>query len=93
MVSLIRVFLQFQDFVCYAKRSFSEAFVWMATFLVTVFLDVDMGLLVGLLVSIIFLICWGYFPKIEVIGITEFDDLFLQGDQYHKVPKFYLNSI
>ncbi len=65
----------------------------MATFLVTVFLDVDMGLLVGLLVSIIFLISWGYFPKIEVIGITEFDDLFLQGDQYNKVPTFSLNSI
>jgi solute carrier family 26 protein len=77
--------MQFRDFVCYAKRSFSEAFVWMATFLATVFLDVDLGLLVGLIVSLLFLIAWGYFPKIELIGVTEYDDVFLQGDKFQKV--------
>jgi MFS superfamily sulfate permease-like transporter len=85
MVSLIGILMQFRDFVCYAKRSFSEAFVWMATFLATVFLDVDLGLLVGLIVSLLFLIAWGYFPKIELIGVTEYDDVFLQGDKFQKV--------
>ena len=45
------------------------------------------GLLVGLVVSLLFLISWGYFPKIELVGRTEFDDLFLQGDKFQKVTK------
>jgi hypothetical protein len=42
MVSLTGIFRQYQDFLRYAKRSFSEALVWMTTFLATVFLDVDL---------------------------------------------------
>ena len=93
MVSLKGIFMQFQDFVCYSKRSFSEAFIWMATFLSTVFLDVDLGLLVGLSVSLMFLVAWGYFPRIELVGKTEYDDLFLQGDKFQKVTIHSKNLI
>ncbi len=85
VVSLFGIFLQFRDLRRYAKRSYSEAFVWMSTFLSTVFLDVDLGLLIGLVVSLLFLIAWGYFPKIELIGQTEYKDLFLQADSFQKV--------
>ena len=79
------IFIQFRDLVRYAKRSHSEAFVWIATFLFTILLDVDLGLLAGIIVSLLFLISWGYFPKIEVIGRTSHRDLFLQADSFQKV--------
>jgi MFS superfamily sulfate permease-like transporter len=60
----------------------------MATFLSTVFLDVDLGLLVGLTVSLMFLVAWGYFPRIELVGKTEYSDLFLQGDKFQQVFVF-----
>jgi len=46
---------------------------------------VDLGLLVGITVSLLFLIAWGYFPKIELVGRTEFQDLFLQADSFNAV--------
>jgi MFS superfamily sulfate permease-like transporter len=76
---------QFRDLIRFARRSSSEAFVWVATFLCTVFLDVDVGLIVGLGVSLLFLIAWGYFPKIELVGRTEYQDLFLQSDSFQSV--------
>ena len=85
LVSLIGIFKQYQDFLRYARRSVSEAFVWMATFVATVLLDVDLGLLVGLVVSLMFLVAWGYFPKIELIASTDFDDVFLQAGKFEKV--------
>ena len=87
LVSLFGIFLQFRDLIRYSKRSFSEAFVWTATFLVTVFVDVDLGLIVGLVVSLLFLISWGYFPKIELIGRTDFADLYLQADGFQQVKR------
>ena len=59
--------------------------MWIATFLFTVLLDVDLGLLGGLIVSLLFMISWGYFPKIEVVGRTEYEDLFLQADSFQQV--------
>jgi hypothetical protein len=40
---------------------------------------------VGLVVSLLFLVAWGYFPKIELIGRSQFDDVFLQGGKFQKV--------
>lgn len=92
LVSLLGIFVQFRDLVRFARRSLSEAFVWLTTFLFTVFLDVDMGLVVGLAVSLLFLIAWGYFPKIELVGRTEYQDLFLQADSFHS-GLYYGNTI
>ena len=85
LVSLLGIFVQFRDFVRFARRSSSEAFVWMSTFLFTVFLDIDVGLIVGIGVSLLFLIAWGYFPKIELVGRTEYQDLFVQADSFQAV--------
>jgi len=52
-------------------------------------LDVDLGLVVGLVVSILFLIAWGYFPIVELVGRTEYQDLYLQADSYHSVISNY----
>ncbi len=49
------------------------------------FQDVDVGLIVGLAVSLMFLVAWGYFPKIELVGRTEYQDLYLQADSFQAV--------
>jgi hypothetical protein len=41
-----------------------------------------------------FLVAWGYFPKIELVGRTEYQDLYLQADSFQAVCDFInLNSI
>ena len=70
------IFMQFKDVYLYAKRSNSEVFVWLATFLGTVFIDIDYGLMIGLIVTFIFLLWWGYHPKVELIDLTDQEDLF-----------------
>jgi hypothetical protein len=32
-----------------------------------------------------FLVAWGYFPKIELVGRTEYQDLYLQADSFQAV--------
>ena len=76
MVSLRGILMQFKDVKIYAKRSNSEIFVWLSTFLGTVFVDIDYGLIIGLGVTFIFLLWWGYYPKVELISLTDHEDLF-----------------
>ena len=77
IVSLRGILMQFKDLCTYGKRSYSEVFVWMATFLGTVCIDIDFGLMIGLGTSLAFLLWWGYHPKVELIGTTGQDDLFV----------------
>ena len=77
VVSLRGILTQFKDLYIYAKRSYSEVFVWLATFLGTVFIDIDYGLIIGLATSLAFLLWWGYHPKVELLGRTERNDLFV----------------
>ena len=77
IVSLRGILMQFKDLCIYGKRSYSEVFVWLATFLGTVCIDIDFGLMIGLGTSLAFLLWWGYHPKVELIGTTDQDDLFI----------------
>ena len=90
IVSLFGILSQFRDLVRYARRSKSEAVIWVSTFLFTVLLDVDLGLLAGIGVSVLFLVAWGFFPKIEVVGRTQYEDVFLQDDRFQKVSKILI---
>ena len=77
IVSLRGILMQFKDLYTYGKRSYSEVFVWLATFLGTVCIDIDFGLMIGLGTSLAFLLWWGSHPKVELIGRTDRNDLFL----------------
>lgn len=77
MVSLRGIFMQFKDICTYGKRSYSEVFVWLASFLGTIFIDIDFGLMLGLGTTLAFLLWWGYHPKVELIGRTDHEDIFV----------------
>ena len=84
IVSLRGILMQFKDLYTYGKRSYSEVFVWLATFLGTVCIDIDFGLMIGLGTSLAFLLWWGYHPKVELIGRTDRNDLFLDENNVSK---------
>lgn len=65
----------------------------MTTFLAVVLLDVDYGLVAGLTMSILFMISWGFFPKIEIIQKTQFEDLFLIGDCFGVVRSLLISCL
>ena len=77
VVSLRGILVNFKDICIYAKRSYSEVLIWLATFLGTVFIDIDFGLLIGLGTSLAFLLWWGYHPKVELVGRTHQQDIFI----------------
>lgn len=84
VVSLKGILFQFRDLLMFGRRSLSDALVWSATFLGTVFLDVDIGLLVGLLASFMFLLWWGFRPRVELVGRTDNADLFVDADNFQE---------
>ena len=85
VVSLRGILTQFKDLYIYTKRSYSEVFVWLATFLGTVFIDIDYGLIIGLATSLAFLLWWGYHPKVELVGRTDRNDLFVDKNNVRKL--------
>ena len=93
MVSLRGILMQFKDVKIYAKRSNSEIFVWLSTFLGTVFVDIDYGLIIGLGVTFIFLLWWGYYPKVELLSPTDHEDLFTNKSEVREYKEGKCNII
>ena len=67
LASLKGVIQKMADFKKYWDRSRWDGFVWMATFLSTVLIDVDMGLVVGIGASMIAVMFRGCIPKVVVL--------------------------
>lgn len=79
------MFLQFRDLPKLASKSILDTCVWIVTFLATVILDVDFGLIVGVLVNVLIILYWGIFPNVDIVHETDFIDLQLDGKMYHDV--------
>ena len=79
------MFLQFLDLPKLASKSILDTFVWIATFLATIILDVDYGLIVGVLINVFIILYWGISPNLNTIHETDFTDLHLDGKMYHDV--------
>jgi solute carrier family 26 protein len=76
IVALKGMFIQFRDFKSALKTSPLDSIVWMATFLAVVIVDIDIGLLVGVVASITVLIYRGHRPYAATLG-------HLQGTEMH----------
>lgn len=61
-----------------------DGFVWMVTFLVVVFVSIDIGLLVGVILSIMCIFCNGLKAHICILGHIPNTDLFLDIDRFEK---------
>ena len=67
LASLKGVIQKIGDFKKYWDRSRWDGFVWLVTFLSTVLIDVDMGLLVGIGASIMAVMARGCIPEVVVL--------------------------
>jgi len=67
LASLKGVILKMQDFKKYWERSKWDGVVWMTTFLATVLIDVDMGLMIGIFTSMMAVMVRGCIPKVVVL--------------------------
>lgn len=52
MVALKGMFLQFKDFPKAWKESYVNGSIWLVSFLATVFLDIEYGLVIGVVITI-----------------------------------------
>ncbi|KAL0267185.1 UNVERIFIED_CONTAM: hypothetical protein PYX00_009534 [Menopon gallinae] len=68
VIALKGMFLQFKDLVSIAKLSKLDGFVWLATFLSVVILDVDYGLGIGLIASVCCLLYRSQNAQAVVLG-------------------------
>ena len=79
-VTIIKHFLKYPshpflpqvlDFLKFWNRSHCDGVLWMVTFLSTVLLDVDIGLMVGVCFSVLMTLCRGCCPWVRVLKQSE----------------------
>lgn len=76
--------LQLGDFERFRKRSGMDAFVWMMTFLSVVILSIDIGLLIGLAMSILCIFCSGIKAHFSILGHLPHSDLYLDIESFQR---------
>ncbi|XP_068211829.1 prestin-like [Palaemon carinicauda] len=82
VVSLKGLLLQLKEFKTLWLLSHSDAFIWMATFSGSVLLDIDYGLLVGVLASMLVLLLKSQRPTTVSLGRIPNTDLYLDFSEY-----------
>lgn len=84
MVALKGMFLQIGDFARFKKKSNVDAFVWMVTFLSVIIFSIDIGLLIGLILSIVCIFCSGFKAHFTILGHLPNSDLYLDIDSFQR---------
>lgn len=82
VVALKGMFMQFLDLKRIWKVSRMDAAIWISAFLGVVIIDIDYGLLLGILVSLIVLLCRTQQPKTCRLGHIPNTDLYLDVSKY-----------
>lgn len=82
VVSLKGMFVQCKDFKNALQTSPIDAMVWMITFVSVVFLDIDIGLIVGVIASVAVLIYRGQNPYSAVLGNLPGTELYVDVSSY-----------
>lgn len=85
LVSFKSLFLQVNDLIKLWSSSRLDAVVWLVTFVVCVVVDLDYGLLAGVLTSAVVLLLRSQRPPVLHLGHVPFTDLYLDLARYHKV--------
>lgn len=86
IVALKSMFMQVKDLQRFAKQSKLEALVWLVTFFAVVLIDIDVGLLLGILVSLSVLYFKGFKNYANVLGVVQNTELYVDVET-HKNAK------
>lgn len=85
--------LQTKDFIKFYKLSHLDAVVWIVTFLTVVIVAIDIGLAVGIVMSIACIFIRGLKPYTCLLGNVPKTDLYLDISRYKAVRWKFLNVI
>ena len=85
VVALKGMFLQVNDLKRVWKVSHIDATIWISSFLGVVIIDIDYGLLIGITVSLVVLLCRAQQPKTARLGHIANTDLYLDVSKYSAV--------
>ena len=67
------------------KLSFLDALVWISTYLSVILIEIDVGLLVGLLVSVLSLFIQGLKPQSYLLSRVPGTDIYVDKSKYNHV--------
>ncbi|KAK9754976.1 Sulfate permease family [Popillia japonica] len=82
VVALKGMFLQIRDFWKFWKLSKLDAAIWMVTFVGVVFVSIDIGLLVGVIMSLVTIFLLGMKPYTCLLGSVPHTDLYVDIKRY-----------
>lgn len=84
IVTVQRLIMQVKDFKKFLKRSKMDALIWSATLATVVFVAIDIGLLVGIVLNILGLLHKTLKPHVCILGQVSGTDLYLDVDKFKK---------
>lgn len=85
VIALKGMLMQVQQFFQFWKMSHLDAAVWMVTFLTVVIISIDIGLLVGIILSLACIFIRGMKPYTCLLGHIPKTDLYLDVSRYRAV--------
>ncbi|KAL3278616.1 hypothetical protein HHI36_016156 [Cryptolaemus montrouzieri] len=83
VVALKGMLMQVKDFFKFIKLSKLDGTVWLVTFLTTVIVSIDLGLLIGVAMSLISIMILEFKPYICLLGNIPHTDLYLDINKYN----------
>ncbi|XP_067133831.1 prestin-like [Centruroides vittatus] len=85
LVALKGMFLQICDLRKALKVSLSDGMIWLVTFFSVILIDVDYGLFVGVIFSVLIVIFYSIMPYKTTLGNLPQTDIYLDVKQYNEV--------
>lgn len=87
VVALKDILLQVCDVVRVWKTSKTDAVIWIVTYLTVVLVEIDVGLLAGVVVSLFFVFTQGVSSAVVVLGRIPDTDLYVDVDRYKQATE------
>lgn len=84
IVALKDILLQVRDVVRVWRQSKADAAIWIVTYATVVLVEIDVGLLAGVLVSLFFVFSRGIGTGVAILGRIPDTDLYVDMDRYRK---------
>ncbi len=78
---------------CYTawKQSKADGCIWLVTFLSVILIDIDIGLCVGVLCSLLYITILGQKIKVEILGNIPKTDFYVPKNKYQAVSSRKIN--
>ena len=84
VVALKGMLMQVGEYPRFRRKSRKDGFVWLVTFLTVVIVSIDIGLLVGIVLSVCCILCNSLEADVSILGNIPNTDLFLDVERFEK---------